>query len=78
MSGPLLQATGEFDPAGTVVVLVSLGLSAAVSYYSWGQIYTATGLKRGLFRVVSLGGALLAAILTIALLMNLGAAVGVL
>lgn len=72
------EATGEFDPVGTLFVLVLLVAFAYVAYYSWNHLGTATGLKLWLFRAGVVGGGFLAVIAAISFVMNLAAAVGLL
>lgn len=72
------EATGEFDPLGTLVTLLLLAAFAYVAYVSWNRLGTATGIKLWLFRAGVLGGGLMAILISISFVLNLAGALGIL
>lgn len=70
------EATGEFDPIGTIVLLVLIALLGYAAYWSWGQADTRTGIKMWVFRGIAgiTGG--LAFLAIVSFLLNLAAAIG--
>lgn len=71
------EATGEFDPIGTIVVLILIVLFAYAAYWAWVRADTRTGIKMWGYRGVAgiTGG--LAILFVISLLLNLAAAIGI-
>lgn len=70
------EASGEFDPIGTAIVLVLIVLFAYAAYWAWTRADTRTGIKMWGYRGAAGISGFLAFLMVISLLLNLAAAVG--
>lgn len=72
------EATGEFDPLGTLFVLVLIVVFGYIARWTWKRADTSDGARRWGWRIVTLvfGGVALIGIFSLAI--NLLAALGIL
>ena len=71
-----VDATGEFDPVGTLVVFVILLLSVYGVRVGWLHYQAQTGVRAYAWLVLVIIGAFIATIMAISLLLNIAAALG--
>lgn len=72
------EATGEFDPLGTLFILVLIVVFAFIARWTWKRADTSDGVRQWGWRIATLvfGGVALIAIFSLAI--NLLAALGIL
>lgn len=71
-----VEATGEFDPIGTIVGLVILLLGAYGARMGWRHYQTGTGVRAYGWLALGAMGAFIAAVMAVSFLLNIAAALG--
>lgn len=72
-----VEATGEFDPIGTLVVIVLIAVFAYAAKRGWARGKRVDGVTSWGWRLAAVGAGVIALLGVVAFVMNLLAAVGV-